>query len=76
MRKHVEHHEPPTLMPAPPPEPAPETLEPEQPSAMMKAPEGYKIFSAPEFIAVAANGHKLYSRDGKTWLDEGAYFTR
>ena len=27
MRKHVEHHEPPTLMPAPPPEPAPETLD-------------------------------------------------
>jgi hypothetical protein len=80
MRKHVEHHEPPTLMPAPPPEPAPETLEPEPVAApqsgMMKAPAGYKIYSLPIAVAVAPNGHKLYTSNGQDWFDESAYYAR
>jgi len=42
----------------------------------VKAPTGYKVYSAPGYVAVAPGGHKLYSIDGVEWLDESAYYSR
>jgi hypothetical protein len=57
-------------------EPEAEAEHEQQPKSKLKAPQGYKVYSAPALVAVAPNGHKLYSSDGSEWLDEAAYYSR
>ena len=61
-------------------------VEPETESASPKAapkdkplpdgPEGYKVYEAPQYVAVAPSGHKMYSLDGEEWFDGPTYFSR
>ena len=50
----------------------------EKPSgkAQPSAPEGYKLYDAPVYVAASPSGHKLYSEDGREWFDEVAYYQR
>jgi hypothetical protein len=57
--------------------PQPETEDPRKANpTLAQAPEGYKLYCPPLFVAVGANGHKLYSSNGIDWFDEAAFYSR
>ena len=69
---HERHHTPDVEAEPEPPPPEKPTSKAQQ----VTPPKDYKLYDPPQYVAVAANKHRLYSLDGEEWFDEDTYYSR